>query len=38
MKEQTKEQGVVSVVVKFIKSEYPLGTTDGLHYTVYPRV
>lgn len=29
---------MVHIPVTVIKSEYPLGTTDGLHYTIYPRV
>lgn len=30
--------GVISQIeVGFIKSEYPLGTTDGLSYTIVPR-
>lgn len=28
---------VVHIPVTFIKSEYPLGTTCGTHYTIYPR-
>lgn len=29
---------VIHIPVTFIKSEYPLGTTDGVTYSIYPRV
>lgn len=26
----------MSIKVIYIKSEYPLGTEDGMHYSIYP--
>lgn len=35
----TKERLYMTTLieVEYIESEYPLGTTDGLNWTVYPR-